>query len=508
YEEFNECVESNCPGEEMECTGEVTLQCSDLDNEYDCIDIQDCGWEDGGEDVCGSQPTVCGELGEDDCGIQVGCNWTQGEGDNVCEGTPNLCSSYGDESNCNLAGCLWEDPCGGYLSAQDACAQSIEGYCYGEPDACSEFDGFESCDIVGCEWNYHGGQESCIGTPEGTCNGEDLEDCEQVLGCDWGHDSDYSCTGDVELECSDLDNSEDCGIIPECIWEAKDPECDKCISTLWQVTDEFEYDNPFTVDESCDHKVCYYSADLLGNMEDEECQVFSVDNTAPEITILNPTQAEAESVEKCIQSVVALVEDDKTGVKEVWAELYDDNDTMVRSVVMRKTVYGTWEALMDKQLPVGEYNLIVKARDNVDNVGEALIVEELVESVFVEYISPAVCEIDPEQGGSCDFTFHVCMRGGNSMYMWMNKLGGVVTPGMMNAMISSGGEETFVGLKHDDFESDAGLLLLSEGCEALNERTTFDLSLELDEDTAGMLGVGNHELEYWLRSGLVACELD
>ncbi|MFH1307319.1 MAG: hypothetical protein ABIH72_00525 [archaeon] len=483
FENELECIEDNCD-QEFECQGEVTLECTYFEDNLECSDAG-CDWNTE-YDCLGSPVGACDGDNQNDCEDTDGCSWedpiTGG-----CEGVIDCYAIGEDELACNQAGCNW-------------CPDTK---CYGSPQqTCAQFVDETLCGNVGCTWTdpIDGG---CAGSPVGACDGDNQNDCEDTDGCSWesvGGD----CSGEVDIECGDY-GEEACEDVPDCAWLPKEvQECPECISTLWQVTDEFEYNTPFTVDETCDHKVCYYSTDLLGNAEDEKCQVFSVDNTAPEIIILNPTEQEAENVEKCIQSVVALVSDDKSGVKSVWAELYDGDD-LLRNVSMKKTIYGTYEALMDKQLPAGEYNLIVKAKDNVDNIGEELISEMLIETIFVEYISPAQCQIDPEQGGNCDFTFHICMRGDNSMQMWMNKLGGVVTPDMMNAMISSNGDETFVGLKHDDFESDAGVLMLGNECEEINGRTTFDLSLDLDEDTAGMLGAGAHELEYWLKSSMT-CE--
>ena len=244
------------------------------------------------------------------------------------------------------------------------------------------------------------------------------------------------------------------------------------------------------------HKICFFSEDNLGNVEGQMCQVFFVDNIGPSIRVLNPTELEAANIEKCVQSVVALVNDDGTGIKRVWAELWDDNNTKVREVEMTLRPDGTYDALIDKQLPVGEYSLKVKAEDNVGNVNVVEIEEELLESVFVEFISPATCSIDPEDGGECEFTFNVCMRGGNSTKFWLDKLGDVITPGMMDATISKGEESAFVGLLDEGIDS--GLLVLSD--EIINGRTSFNLNLNIPADVASQIGTGSHKLNYLIKS--------
>jgi hypothetical protein len=289
-------------------------------------------------------------------------------------------------------------------------------------------------------------------------------------------------------------------------------ECiEQCNITFWQQKTEYMgdfcntqleegwwclYEEPINIYQSCDHKICYYSEDYLNNIEDVKCQVFSADVNSPSIQILNPTQEEADSIEKCVQSIVAVVEDDKSGIKRVWAELWDDvGMTPLREENMSLTIYGTYEALMDKQLSAGNYTLKVCAKDNVDNVYCEEIKETLTPGIFIEYIEDPICLIDPETGGECDFTFHMCARDADSIKMWMDKLGEVVTPGMMNAEISNEGDSGYVGLNDEGIE--AGTLCLGD---LINRRTSFDLSLDIPSDVASMIGTGSHALDYYIES--------
>ncbi len=296
-------------------------------------------------------------------------------------------------------------------------------------------------------------------------------------------------------------------------------ENEECFLTTWeqkawymeQVCEDNEgwclYEEPISILQDCDHKICYFSEDYLENTEEMSCQVFSIDNEGPEITVHNPSIFETE-VERCAQSIVASISDDKTGIEEAWAELWTDPEEgepeQVEYVELKKELGEYWDALMSKEHPVGDYILKVCAEDKLGNENCEEIEETLLETVFVEYISPALCNIDPEQGGECDFTFHVCMRGDNSIKFWMNKLGGIITPGMMNARISHEDNEAFVGLKHEGFESEAELLQLD--CEEINEQTWFDLHLELDSEVVSQIGPGIHDLEYWINSYLEECE--
>ena len=94
------------------------------------------------------------------------------------------------------------------------------------------------------------------------------------------------------------------------------------------------------------------------------------------------------------------------------------------------------------------------------------------------------------------------MRGGNQVQFWMDKLGDVLTPDMLNAMISNNGDQAFVGLGNGTWFSDAGILLLGEDCMDINGRAEFGLHLEFDSEDVIQIGEGNHDLEYWIESSL------
>lgn len=246
------------------------------------------------------------------------------------------------------------------------------------------------------------------------------------------------------------------------------------------------------------HTITYWSADHLWNTEEQNYEEDWLDNTPPEITVLNPTYDEAANVRACMQSVVVLLYEYGSGVAHAWAELWNDNGTMVREVVLTQKPDQTWSALMDKALPAGEYTLKIYAQDNVGNIGQYYMEELLIEGVFVEYVSPSQCQLDPEEGGQCDFTFNVCMRGGDSVQMWMDKLGGIVPPGEMNAMISKGNASTHVALW--DEGPVPGTLDLGMGI--VNGRTSFDLHLDVTANITSQIGEGAHSLDYLISAYL------
>jgi len=337
--------------------------------------------------------------------------------------------------------------------------------------------------------------------------GEPKYECE-------GEECDYYVSGEtpINLTCEDL--------LPHPVgdvtlhWNIFTSDSVDCIDVNWGEPSTYSENSDnveFYFEEDSCHKLVYWCEDALGNTEEEQIEIDNVDSQPPVIIVHNPTQDERE-IERCAQSIVIEAFDEKSGVDRAWAELWEVDGEMVREVELHESVYGTWEALMDKSLPAGDYILAIHATDNLGNEETVELEETLLETVFVEYVSPASCNINPENGGSCDFEFHLCMRGDNSIQFWMNKLGTIVTPDMMSATISNNGDEAFVGLQHceeyegeecvDWFISDAEELILGEECVEINGKTQFNLHLDLDSNVTSQIGVGAHDLEYWMETSL------
>ena len=280
--------------------------------------------------------------------------------------------------------------------------------------------------------------------------------------------------------------------------ELLSPE-ENCVEIAkWENNDWQVYEKPLSIQEGGAHKICFQSIDNVDNNEAPMCQIFFVDNVSPSISIRRPVLESPESelkLKSCVQSVVAKVDDKETGIKNVWTELWNST-SMVRNVSMELQEDGTYDASIDKQLPSGHYMLKVFAEDKAGNIGEKIIHETLIDSTFVESITPASCSINPETGGQCSFTFNICMRGGNSVQFSLDLLGDVVTPGMMNATITNGKNSTFVALLDDEVE--AGVLTLDD--EILNKRTSFKLNLNIPTGIVSQIGAGSHELKYKITS--------
>jgi len=355
-------------------------------------------------------------------------------------------------------------------------------------------------------------QEGCM--PEMYLNGTLVE---------WWQEEFNECL--EENECSSLLDCEPCNItwwIPKA-WEeewscpGEETKEGPFFGAPWCL---YEDEEPITINQECDHKICYFSYDKLGNgnlwnIESEEdfanlnihCQVFSVDNSGPEIIIHNPTEDEAEGILRCDQSIVAEIWDNKSGVNEssIYAELINESGEgeVVRNVTLTKAVYSgeygnIYEGLMDKQLPAGEYTLKVYAKDNLGNEAEEEREETLEEGIYVEYLDPASCLVNVGEDKECTFTFHVCARGINWINMTMDKLGkdpGLITPNMLDARISKGDRSAYVGLTGVGVPED---LQLSE--EKVNGKETFNLTLHFNPDVTSILGTGNYDFNYTINS--------
>ena len=291
----------------------------------------------------------------------------------------------------------------------------------------------------------------------------------------------------------------------------------------------------FNFKEDSLHNLEWFCQDALGNKGTTNIEYDNVDNQPPQIIVHNPTPKEAENVTRCTQSIVVETLDAKSGVNEstVYSDLVHSNGSVVEHILLTKSVYGTFEGLMSKEQPVGNYTLKVCASDNLGNQYCKEIKEYLPEMVSVEFINPSECVIDPENGGTCDFAFNLCMRDGNSVQFWMNKFGNAgITPDMMNALISSTlpPDSALVGLKHPEpqydtegeclsaptfngvyvwennlcyWQSNAEILSLEvEPVCHINGKDVFNLHLNIDSETAGDIGAGIHDLKYWIKTSM------
>jgi hypothetical protein len=184
---------------------------------------------------------------------------------------------------------------------------------------------------------------------------------------------------------------------------------------------------------------------------------------------------------------------------EILPELYSfDSIDLNLYPAEEYSLYAIKDGLVDLTgLPAGDYTFEVDVKDNVGNENIKSVNVTLEEGIYVNYIDPAKCEVSNLIGGSCDFTFNVCVRGRDSIRMWLEKMNGnQVSPFAVNATISKNGEEAKVGLVQGSLYTGAGLLNLTDNnCQNLNGRDTFNLHLDIPSDISSMIG-GQFVLKY------------
>ena len=166
-----------------------------------------------------------------------------------------------------------------------------------------------------------------------------------------------------------------------------------CQTTSYQVDTNTIVPNSgnvtFSLTTSSDgqHNISYWSVDKLENIEPLNSQLNYLDTVFPLVIVHNPTPLEANNVSNCVQAVVIEANDLGSGVNNntLRAELWSNStSTTVQNVTLKKTVYGTYEALIDKQLPAGNYTLKIYASDNLGNTEVIMLNEQLLNnSIFV-----------------------------------------------------------------------------------------------------------------------------
>jgi len=198
------------------------------------------------------------------------------------------------------------------------------------------------------------------------------------------------------------------------------------------------YEEPITINQECDHKICYLSIDKLGNYNwPPECQVFSVDNEGPEFSILN-NFSEGMNI-KCQQSIVINISDEKSGVKGARVEWYNESNDLTASQNMTYDE-GTnaWQVTFNElwRWKEGNYTVKIIAYDSLNNEKVQISNVTLPKGVICASIQQPCVISNPELGGTCKAKMHVGIRGGNGVMMDMEDLFGVA-PQNLSARISN-----------------------------------------------------------------------
>lgn len=169
----------------------------------------------------------------------------------------------------------------------------------------------------------------------------------------------------------------------------------------------------------------YWCVDALGNYGPVKNETDFMDNTAPSIEILEPSQMEHEfGCEADIFTVKASISDLGSGVAGATAEITYMNGTSTgRSVVLTQQ-QGFWKGNLNHWgLTAGEYLVKVVAWDNVQNTGDKSVFTRLTYDVYFDGCTTFT--VPKGQSGSTTFNVNLC-HGGNATGLLMTKLCGVI----------------------------------------------------------------------------------
>lgn len=282
-----------------------------------------------------------------------------------------------------------------------------------------------------------------------------------------------------------------------------------CDYTQYKIDDgDWNEGNLFNIKgEGCfSHFVEYNSVDLLGNVEVAKNETDWLDNDGPTIEIINPTLWELNRTD-CYLNVVATIADGCSGVGSVpYAEIRYENGTVAIPAFVLNLNYplsGGYSNTVDTTiLPVGNYTLIVYAQDHLGNNNTDVKNFVLNPGIHVQYVSPASCSVPIGSSGSCLFTFNACIRGSDTINMYMEKLGRDhnVDPGQVNATLSNSLGSAQVGIwQTDGFYYATNLSLINDSCQNVNGWVSFNMTMSLNSSHSTILG-GNYRVNYTINS--------
>ena len=200
-----------------------------------------------------------------------------------------------------------------------------------------------------------------------------------------------------------------------------------CDETYYRVNggNWMTYANPFVIDCLKDGQFTleWYSNDNLGNKESIKSETDFMDNTKPTIVIENPdatlgcAMLQFDVIAKVIDPIVG---DDHSDVNSsaVYARIVGVTDW----VKMTSLGGARWSATFSNMIDAGNYDIEVKASDNVENENTVSKEVAFLEDIYWE-VEPESCTLNWQQGGNCSFNYRMTLcHGGNAVAMTMHKL--------------------------------------------------------------------------------------
>lgn len=193
--------------------------------------------------------------------------------------------------------------------------------------------------------------------------------------------------------------------------------------------------------EDGEFNLTYYCTDALGNKGEERNESDYMDNTPPEVEILNP-----DSPVGCAMltfDVIAYVEDDGSGVREVYARMLNGSGKVTYNwTLMQYIDNNKWRVAFSNLIDAGRYSIEVKAIDNVENENIESKQAGFYEDVyFATY--PEKCTVNWQEGGNCSFEYEITLcHGGDMVTMVMHEL---CCTTFLNPTLSNSTDTVFVG---------------------------------------------------------------
>jgi hypothetical protein len=302
-------------------------------------------------------------------------------------------------------------------------------------------------------------------------------------------------------------------------WYEEVQEEMNCTPTVWSLETEWlTYEEPIQIEEECDHKICYYSTDLLGNAENVSCQVFSVDGEEPIAFVIDP-QGSEKNVEYCSIPLDIEIKDMKVGV----------NDSTVYAVIKNESgyIFGTYDLSRDPDydgdgaimggdkfylpnnldldgLEAGNYTIEIYAEDLLGNGG--LVQSEgiyLEDGIYARLTNG--CSVG-SAGGLCTLQYTACVRNASLMGFNMTKIfpkdGGNPVGDLSTldaTFYTDGGNGAVQQVNFEDGHLEyVGDIVpfLNESCEVVNGRIKFNVTLNFTQELVDVIGGGDYQFDW------------
>jgi archaellum component FlaG (FlaF/FlaG flagellin family) len=291
------------------------------------------------------------------------------------------------------------------------------------------------------------------------------------------------------------------------------------------------YTGPITIEQYSEHKICYFSIDHLGNTEEVECQVFSVDNIGPTTFIINPDPSYAEGNLRtaCVMPLDVAISDEKVGVSnitgEVYAVLYNlTEDVVWRGNLTKALVLNTGEerwiypnSVDLTGLAAGNYYLYVYAKDKFGNDNKVSTQTITLDAgIFVPANWIKGCNVGIN-GGICNIQFTACVRGVSDMSFDMSKLMDsdeesaieLASPLDLNATLVTNGGQGYVGYNgYGGYEGQIVSLNANMTCgQVINNRVKFNVTMNFSQELIQNIGSGTYHFDWDVNPYVTPCEI-